>query len=152
MTYTILSATYANADLTAAVLETVEAGAVVASVADTPELWEQMLSAGIDIATPAAPDFRAPIWADFKARREIYLNRLTGIGGRAERNGLAAIADAADDFSQGLLDLPSHASVQPAVTPTAESLTDAILALYRALAATARATPGATTEFDKVSA
>lgn len=43
MTYTIQSAAYANPDHTAAVLQTVEAGAVLASEADTPQLWAQML-------------------------------------------------------------------------------------------------------------
>lgn len=151
MSYTILSARYANAENTAAVLMTLEAGAVLVSLVDTPDMWAEMLaSIQPEPATPT--DWRTPIWLDFKARREVYLNRLTGIAGRAARNGLGAIADAADDFSQGLLDLPGHASVQPDVTPTAEALTSAILAQYKALASIAKATPGATTEFDKVSA
>lgn len=44
MQYTILSAAYANADHTAAVLQTKEAGAVLAGLADTPDLWAQMLA------------------------------------------------------------------------------------------------------------
>lgn len=50
MTYTILSAQYANADNTAAVVMTKEAAAVLVSQADTPELWQTML----DTVTPAA--------------------------------------------------------------------------------------------------
>lgn len=42
MSYTILSAKYANAENTAAVLQTVEAGAVLVSQRDTPALWAQM--------------------------------------------------------------------------------------------------------------
>lgn len=44
MNYTILTARLANSEGTAAVLQTEEAGAVLVSVADTPELWEQMLA------------------------------------------------------------------------------------------------------------
>lgn len=50
MTYTILSAVFANAEHSAAVLQTQEAGAVLASHADTPDLWQQMFGA----VTPAA--------------------------------------------------------------------------------------------------
>lgn len=45
MTYTIRSAAFANAEQTAAVLHTEEAGAVLVSEADTPELWGEMLEA-----------------------------------------------------------------------------------------------------------
>lgn len=54
MMYTILSAQYANADQSAAVLQTQEAGAVLASEHDTPDLWQQMLAE----VTPA--DYVAP--------------------------------------------------------------------------------------------
>lgn len=50
MTYTILSAAFANAEHTAAVLQTQEAGAVLASERDTPDLWAAMQAA----VTPAA--------------------------------------------------------------------------------------------------
>lgn len=39
MTYTIHSAAYANAEHTAAVIQTQEAGAVLVSAQDTPQLW-----------------------------------------------------------------------------------------------------------------
>lgn len=39
MNYTVLSAQYANAENTAAVVQTAEAGAVLASTKDTPALW-----------------------------------------------------------------------------------------------------------------
>jgi hypothetical protein len=42
VSYTILSAKYANPEHTCAILVTEEAGAVIASEADTPDLWAQM--------------------------------------------------------------------------------------------------------------
>jgi len=42
MTYTILSAQYANAEHTAAVIQTQEAGAVLVSEVDTPDLWAEL--------------------------------------------------------------------------------------------------------------
>lgn len=44
MSLTMLSATYANEAATAAVVETVEAGAVMLSETDTPSEWAQMLA------------------------------------------------------------------------------------------------------------
>lgn len=46
MSYTILSARYANAEHTAAQVETSEAGAVMASAVDTPDLWPAVVAAG----------------------------------------------------------------------------------------------------------
>jgi hypothetical protein len=46
MAYTIQSAKYANAENTAAVLQTTEAGAVLVSAADRPELWAAMQAWG----------------------------------------------------------------------------------------------------------
>lgn len=43
MTYTILSANYANEDNTAVVIFTKEAAAVAISKADTPKEWQNML-------------------------------------------------------------------------------------------------------------
>lgn len=54
MTYTILSAGFANPEHTAAIVQTEEAGAIVASETDTPELWAAVLK----VATPA--DYVAP--------------------------------------------------------------------------------------------
>lgn len=53
MAYTILSAQLANAEGTAAVLLTKEAGAVLASAKDTPDLWTAM-SAAVKPAAYAA--------------------------------------------------------------------------------------------------
>jgi hypothetical protein len=46
MTYTILSAQYANEDHSAAVIQTEEAGGVLVSEADTPDLWAAMMAWG----------------------------------------------------------------------------------------------------------
>ena len=58
MSLTILSATFANETATAAVVETIEAGAVMLSEADTPVEWAAML-ASLDpapfVAPPAPP-------------------------------------------------------------------------------------------------
>lgn len=50
MSYTVLSAAYANPDNTAAVAQTVEAAAVLLSATDTPDEWAAMLAA----VTPTA--------------------------------------------------------------------------------------------------
>jgi hypothetical protein len=42
MSYTILNARYVNAENTAAIISTAEAGDVLVSQADTPELWAQL--------------------------------------------------------------------------------------------------------------
>lgn len=55
MTYTILTARYANAELTAITLETVEAAGVSISQADTPELWADLLASEIEIAAYVPP-------------------------------------------------------------------------------------------------
>lgn len=54
MNYTILSARYANAEETAIVLHTEEAGAVAICAADAPDLWEKAVSG--DVAPYAPPE------------------------------------------------------------------------------------------------
>lgn len=51
MTYTILSARYANEEGTAAIVQTAQVGAVVASQKDTPALWATLTN----IAPYSAP-------------------------------------------------------------------------------------------------
>jgi hypothetical protein len=51
---TILSARFANADHDAAVVETAEAGAVLASAADTPAWWPAVLAANPSAYEPPA--------------------------------------------------------------------------------------------------
>lgn len=66
MTYTILSAQFANADNTAAVLMTEEAAAVLISEADTPDAWAAMLAWGEPAAYEAGPvtgiTYKADLW------------------------------------------------------------------------------------------
>lgn len=68
MTYTFLSAAYANPQHTSAVAITVEAAAVALSEADTPEAWAAMLDAvtPLDYVPPLAPP--APTLADLQAQ------------------------------------------------------------------------------------
>ena len=54
MSYTILTAKYANADKTAVVIMTQEAGAVAVSQQDRPELWEMLLD-WIDLGNTPEP-------------------------------------------------------------------------------------------------
>lgn len=55
---TILSAQWANAEHTAAIVMTVEAGAVAVSQVDTPEYWATLLDSGVvvsDFVPPPPP-------------------------------------------------------------------------------------------------
>ena len=54
MTYTWLSARYANADNSAVIAKTVEAGDVVLSLEDRPKEWAALFRSGI-VPTPYAP-------------------------------------------------------------------------------------------------
>lgn len=70
MTYTVLSACYANAEGTAAVLKTVQAGDVLVSPVDTPALWE-LLPAEVE---PYAPLVTVPAEVTMRqARRALRL-------------------------------------------------------------------------------
>lgn len=53
--YTILSARFANADHSAAIIMTREAAAVLISEVDTPDLWSAMLASGAPAAYEAPP-------------------------------------------------------------------------------------------------
>lgn len=57
MTYTILSASYANTERTAAIIMTLEAGAVLTSELDRPDQWVAMLQWGTpdDYTDPPSP-------------------------------------------------------------------------------------------------
>ncbi len=61
MTYTILSARYANEEHLAAEVMTEEAGAVILSAADTPDDWDALLGGDVEIAAyePPPPAFLA---------------------------------------------------------------------------------------------
>lgn len=89
---------------------------------------------------PAVPFavLKAAALDTFRADREKMLNRLAGIGMAAQVGGDAPLALAVTTFRQGLLDLPSHASV------TGATDIDALkLALETRYAALLTATPAA---------
>lgn len=54
MTYTILSAQYANADNTAVVIQTAESGAVCVGKDDAPELWAEAVAGDVAAYSPPA--------------------------------------------------------------------------------------------------
>jgi hypothetical protein len=97
-------------------------------------------------ALPPPQDLRPAVLSDFRARREAYLNRLSGIAVFADDS---AIRSAAKTFRQRLLDAPQDASVTGAAD--AVSLQTAILNLYRSAAMEAAATaPAGKAEFDRI--
>lgn len=98
--YTILSARFVNPQHTAAVLQTQEAGAVVASVADTPALWADMLAAVQPAAYVVPPPVVPASVSRFQARAALMQANLltqaqTVIAGADEMTKLAW-ADAQD--------------------------------------------------------
>jgi hypothetical protein len=98
--------------------------------------------------------WRDRFWADAKAQREVFLNRLSGIAGRMQRQqpeGWLLLVQAADNFAQGLLDLPAHPSLQPNVTPTLDSLKLAFKTHYASLVSAAITTaPGSKAIWDNL--
>lgn len=66
MSYTILSAQYANPDETAAIVETAEVGFIAVSQKDTPDLWEDLMAWG----TPSAGI--APTVRSFTRLSDVY--------------------------------------------------------------------------------
>jgi len=61
MTYTWLSARYANADNSAVIAKTVEAGDVVLSLEDRPEEWADLQAWGTPdpyVPPPSSPDLK----------------------------------------------------------------------------------------------
>jgi len=63
MNYTVLSASYANADHTAALILTEEAGAVLISHVDTPDLWADLESYPVADYDPPVEPFPAVVTA-----------------------------------------------------------------------------------------
>lgn len=115
MTYTILSAAFANAEHTAAVLQTQEAGAVLASEADTPDLWAAMQAA----VTPTAysvPFNQAAALARLRDVRKPILDALSGMLARALAKQDTVLADALVAASEGLLALPQYGPVKAATS------------------------------------
>lgn len=82
MAYTFLSAQYANAENTAAVAVTVEASAVLLSVADTPTEWAAMLAAVTPAAYVAPPPPPAPTLADLQAQLAALQSQIAALSGQ----------------------------------------------------------------------
>lgn len=90
MTYTILSARYANEDNTAAIIITKEAAAVLASQKDTPDLWETMLVA--ITPEPYDPPETAPVvktWTPLQFMEEFTYEERVALRGLAKSDPMA---------------------------------------------------------------
>jgi len=74
VTYTIISARYANPEHTAALLMTEEAASVAISAADTPEEWAAMLAWGDPGEYAAGPSSRRMV------RKSLVKQRLIDLG------------------------------------------------------------------------
>jgi len=106
MSYTILSARYANADHSAAIITTQEAGAVAIGQSDTPALWAQMLQD--DVVAYVPPDFRPAVIAEFKAERELLVNRMVTLAFAMKEDGQDAFAAALLWMRKQIIPLDSH--------------------------------------------
>lgn|SRR5574341_51018 len=92
-------------------------------------------------------DGRPVVLADYRSRRETYLDRLAGI---AVFTDDPLVKAAAKTFRQRLLDIPQDQSVTGAAD--AAAMQAAILTLYRTAAGEAAlAAPAGKTEFDRIS-
>jgi len=83
MTYTFVSARYANGDNTAAIADTEEVGSVALSVVDTPEAWQALLGSGVQIQPYNPPPDPATLTAvneSYKAGLRRKADTLAGKG------------------------------------------------------------------------
>lgn len=85
MSYTITAAAYANAENTAARVETEEAGAVILTQEDTPDAWADLQASEIEIAPFAPPP--APVPAVISDRQ--FAQQLAILGAITEAEALA---------------------------------------------------------------
>lgn len=131
MTYTILSAVFANAEHSAAVLQTQEAGAVLASEADTPDLWAAM-QAAVAPAAYSVPFNQAAALARLRDVRRPILDALSGLLADALADGDTALAGSIRAARQGLKDLPGYGPLLAAQSD--EVFDDIALARYKDLA------------------
>lgn len=108
--------------------------------------YQRWVAAGNTPEPAPAVDGRPAVLAEFRALRDTYLNRLTGIAVRGD----TTLAAAAKTMAQGLLDLTEHPSVTAAADGPA--LKAAVMTQYKALVADAiAAAPESKAAFDKVS-
>lgn len=97
------------------------------------------------------PSWRERVWADYRGRRETYLDRLAGIA-TFDDDGDGVVRGGCKLFRQRLLDLPAHPDVAPEVTPDRAALELGIVTLYRSAVDEATAiAPAARVAFSKIS-
>lgn len=82
----------------------------------TPEEEAQVLAEWAMFAAEAFAKAKAKELAKFRADRELFLNRLAGIGVAAQFNGMTAVVSSVVSVRQALLDLTTYPSVVEATT------------------------------------
>jgi hypothetical protein len=92
VSYTIQSASYANAEHTAAIINTLEAGAVAISQRDAPDVWAAMLAKG------GVGAYAAPAMPPRKVLKSVIVTRLIAAGKIAQ--AVTAIQAAPDLFAR----------------------------------------------------
>lgn len=117
--------------------------------------YERWLAEGNTPLPAPVIDFRPAVIAEFKAEREVLLNRMMSIAGRKARNGESAFAAALDWMAEQIIPLDAHPLV--AAATDADAMREAFKLAYREVAAQALAqAPDAETqlawklEIDKV--
>lgn len=102
MTYTILSATYANDDHTAAVILTEESGVVAASEVDTPELWTKVLAASPTAFRIPADELASMVKAECQRRIYAVVDQVAQVNLAAAAAGGVLTAEQMTVYRAGL--------------------------------------------------
>ncbi|MCM0018909.1 MAG: hypothetical protein NBV67_02850 [Tagaea sp.] len=131
MSYTFLSAQYANAENTAAVAITKEASAVALSAADTPEEWAALLAWGTPTAYVAQPVVRIATARQLKAALAIALPTLITESDVASPNLPASIESALAGLPTTLSDEQRIIARSTWANMTVVPEDDPMLALFR---------------------
>jgi hypothetical protein len=112
--------------------------------------YEQWLQEGNKPAAADQFDWRTAVWMEYRTRREIYLDRLSGIA-TFDDAGDGVVRAACKQFRQRLLDMPADPTTTAAATPTRADLENAIVLLfYAAKAEATAAAPAAKAAFSKI--
>ncbi|MGO4673821.1 DUF4376 domain-containing protein [Bosea sp. 2YAB26] len=138
MSYTILSATYANVDNTAALLMTEEAGAVICSAADQPVEWAALIEGPVPVAPyPNAMDDLTAYARTTRKALEVGGITLGGVAvatdGESQRKVLGAYVAASRDPNWTTVWSAADGSDHPIDTPTMLAIGDAVQAHINAL-------------------
>ena len=96
------------------------------------EDYQAWLSEGNEPLAYVPPDFRPAVIAEFKAEREVLLNRMMSIAGRKARSGEAAFASALDWMAEQIIPLDAHPLVTAATD--ADGMREAFKLAYREVA------------------